>query len=49
MSSANKDEYLVDLRLIIERVRESAKNVQQLGGDLEDFLAAFVGLTVRSD
>lgn len=46
MSSAQRDEYLVDLKLVLERVRDSSKNMQQLGNDLEEFLTTFVGLTV---
>lgn len=46
MSSHNKDEYLADLRLILERVRDSSKNSQQLGLDLEEFLTSFLSLTV---
>ena len=47
MVSGYKEEYLVDLKLILERVRDSSKSMQQLGSDLEEFLTSFSGMTVE--
>jgi hypothetical protein len=46
MSTKNKDEYLSNMRLVLERVREAAKASQTLGTDSEFFINTFLTITV---
>ena len=46
MESKSKDEYLSDLKLILERVREASKAANVLGDDCEEFVKGFFSISV---
>lgn len=48
MAYKNKDEFLEELKLVLEKVRDATKHSSQLGSDCEEFLHKFFECTVES-
>ncbi len=46
MEKKNKDEYLAELKLVLERVRAAVKVSSGTGSDCEEFLSEFLASTV---